>query len=89
MPRTTLPFIWWPLVDAPTIRLDHCAICGRNSPLNQHHMIKRSARRFSHRCDVARLRQHRELQRDFARRAIKAGIWHRGHPAQPWGRWHR
>lgn len=35
--------MWWPLMECPTIRLDRCAVCGRPWPLNQHHIVKRSA----------------------------------------------
>ncbi len=40
---TTLPAILVPLMDAPSIRLDRCAVCGRYHPLNQHHMVRRGA----------------------------------------------
>jgi len=30
-------------MSSPSVRLDHCAICGRPYPLNQHHMVFRSA----------------------------------------------
>lgn len=39
---TTMPEMLWPLMDAPTLRMDHCAICGRPWPLEQHHMVFRS-----------------------------------------------
>ena len=39
----TLDRIYWPLMRSPSVRLDHCAICGRPAPLNQHHMVFRSA----------------------------------------------
>lgn len=39
----TLDRLYWPLMRAPSVRLDHCAICGRPAPLNQHHMVFRSA----------------------------------------------
>ena len=32
-----------PLMAAPSIRLGRCAVCGRAAPLNQHHMVRRSA----------------------------------------------
>ena len=41
--ENTLPRIWWPLMLSPSVTLDHCAICGRAAPLNQHHMVRRSA----------------------------------------------
>lgn len=40
---TTLAEMWWPLMQAPTIRRSRCAICGATYPLNQHHLVKRSA----------------------------------------------
>ena len=40
---TTLPAILVPLMDAPSIRLERCAVCGRYHPLNQHHMVRRGA----------------------------------------------
>lgn len=42
MMRTTMPPIWQPLMDAPTIRKDECAWCGSGWPLNQHHIVFRS-----------------------------------------------
>ena len=39
---TTLDRVYWPLMQAPTIRLNRCAICGRTWPLNQHHLVWRS-----------------------------------------------
>lgn len=39
----TLPAILVPLMDAPSVTLDRCAVCGRHSPLNQHHMVRRGA----------------------------------------------
>lgn len=39
----TLDRIYWPLMRSPSVRLDHCAICGRPAPLNQHHVVFRSA----------------------------------------------
>ena len=41
--KTTLSEIWWPLMGKEFPRLDPCAICGRTSPLNEHHIVKRSA----------------------------------------------
>lgn len=43
MTKTTLAQMWRPLMAAPSIMLPHCAICGRPQPLNQHHMVARSA----------------------------------------------
>ena len=42
----TLPAILVPLMGAPSIRLDRCAVCGRPSPLNQHHIVRRGAGRL-------------------------------------------
>lgn len=42
----TLPAILAPLMSAPSIRLDRCAVCGRYAPLNQHHMVRRGAGRL-------------------------------------------
>lgn len=39
---TTLPEIYWPLMDAPSVKLDRCAVCGRRWPLNEHHIVWRS-----------------------------------------------
>ena len=39
---TTLDPIFWPLMQAPTVKLDRCAICGRIGPLNEHHLVWRS-----------------------------------------------
>ena len=35
--------LYWPLMRSPSIKLDHCAVCGRPAPLEQHHMVFRSA----------------------------------------------
>lgn len=43
MPDSTLDAALVPLMRAPSVRLDHCAICGRPGPLNQHHMVRRGA----------------------------------------------
>jgi len=39
---TTLDPIYQPLMDAPTIKLDRCAVCGRVWPLNDHHIVWRN-----------------------------------------------
>lgn len=39
---TTLPPLYRPLMDGPSIRLDECAVCHRRGPLNQHHVVFRS-----------------------------------------------
>lgn len=40
---TTMPAYLWPLMDGCTVRLPFCAVCGRTRPLNQHHVVRRSA----------------------------------------------
>lgn len=47
----TLPEILRPLMDAPSVRLGRCAVCGRPSPLEQHHVVRRGAGRL-YRCGV-------------------------------------
>jgi len=42
MPADTLPPIYRPLMEAETVRIPYCAICGRNWPLEQHHIVWRS-----------------------------------------------
>ena len=43
-PRTgTLPRYLWPLMELQSTRADRCEVCGRVSPLNQHHIVFRSA----------------------------------------------
>lgn len=37
-----LPSEYWPLFDLPSIKGKVCAVCGRNRPLNDHHLIWRS-----------------------------------------------
>lgn len=39
---TTLPELFWPLMDVESVKLDRCAICGRRAPLNEHHIVWRS-----------------------------------------------
>lgn len=39
----TLDALLVPLMSAPSIRLDRCAVCGRPYPLNQHHIVRRGA----------------------------------------------
>lgn len=41
--RSSINDLWRPLMDCPTIRTDRCVVCGRRYPLNQHHLVKRSA----------------------------------------------
>lgn len=40
---STLPKILHPLMEAPSVKLNHCAICGRPYPLEQHHLVRRGA----------------------------------------------
>ena len=42
MPSDTLPPLYRPLMDAPSMRFGFCPICGRVGPLEQHHMVWRS-----------------------------------------------
>lgn len=37
-----MPQLWRPLMDAPSVELDRCAVCGRAWPLNRHHVVPRS-----------------------------------------------
>lgn len=39
----TLPAVLVPLMSAPSIRLEWCAVCGRPHPLEQHHIVRRGA----------------------------------------------
>ena len=43
--KTTLAPLFWDLMEFEPNEFtgDHCMICGRTSPLNNHHMVKRSA----------------------------------------------
>lgn len=43
MHRDTLPLYLRPLMDGCTVRTDHCVVCGRTRPLNQHHVVRRGA----------------------------------------------
>lgn len=40
---TTLSAIYQPMMGAPSITTPYCAICGRHYPLEQHHIVRRSA----------------------------------------------
>jgi len=40
--RTTMPEMFWHLMDGPSIKGATCAVCGRWSPLNDHHVVFRS-----------------------------------------------
>lgn len=42
-PATTLDRDLWPLMDGPSIKADACVVCGAIRPLNQHHVVRRSA----------------------------------------------
>ncbi len=33
----------WPLMRAEEVRQGFCCVCGRTAPLNQHHLVRRSA----------------------------------------------
>lgn len=47
MPRAdTLPELLRPLMGGTSLTLDHCAVCGRPWPLNQHHVVRRGAGRM-------------------------------------------
>lgn len=53
MPADTLPELWRPLMQAPSVRCERCAVCGRAAPLEQHHMVWRSeGRLFRHGAEV-------------------------------------
>lgn len=43
MDKTTLPEMYWPMMQAPTTRVNHCLVCGSYDNLEQHHPVKRSA----------------------------------------------
>lgn len=43
---TTLPLLYHPLMGKPSITLPRCAVCGRAYPLEQHHIVRRSAGKF-------------------------------------------
>lgn len=40
--RTTMPEMFWHLMDGPSIEGATCAVCGRMRPLNDHHVVFRS-----------------------------------------------
>lgn len=42
MTASTMPEYLRPIMAAPSLILPYCAVCGRTSPLNQHHVVKRS-----------------------------------------------
>lgn len=39
----TLDHELWPLMQAEEVRQGFCCVCGRTAPLNQHHLVRRSA----------------------------------------------
>lgn len=39
---TTMPRLWRPLMDAPSVETPFCCACGRAWPLNRHHVVPRS-----------------------------------------------
>lgn len=39
----TLPQYLRPLMEGTSVRTPYCAVCGRTHPLNQHHIVRRSA----------------------------------------------
>ena len=43
MMKSTLAKEWWSMVGAPSVHKPYCVVCGRTSPLNQHHPIRRGA----------------------------------------------
>lgn len=47
----TLPEILRPLMRGTSMMLNHCAICGRTYPLNNHHIVRRGAGKM-YRCGV-------------------------------------
>lgn len=43
MAKTTLPPMWWPLMEAGDRTPGHCIVCCRTNPTEKHHPVKRSA----------------------------------------------
>lgn len=41
--RDTIAEVFKPMLGKPSIKRECCAICGRNRPLNQHHIVRRGA----------------------------------------------
>lgn len=41
MGKSALNEIYWPLMDAESVKLPYCAVCGRTWPLNEHHIVWR------------------------------------------------
>lgn len=44
--KTTLARVYWPLMQGPSMVAGRCFICGRRSPLEQHHYVWRSWGKF-------------------------------------------
>ena len=42
---TTVNELLRPMMGKPSVTLPRCAVCGRTSPLNQHHIVRKSAGR--------------------------------------------
>lgn len=42
----TLSELLRPLMDGVSIRAPYCVVCGKNHPLNQHHIVRRGAGKF-------------------------------------------
>lgn len=40
---TTLPAMYQPMMGKPSVSMARCAVCGRTWPLEQHHVVFRSA----------------------------------------------
>lgn len=40
--ETTLEKLWHPLMHGPSLRTDHCVVCGAVRPLEGHHIVRRS-----------------------------------------------
>ena len=38
-----MPEIYRPMMEGVSVKTPYCAVCGRTAPLNQHHIVKRSA----------------------------------------------
>lgn len=45
--KSTMPEMWHPLMHFPSIKPGYCAICGRHSPLELHHIVPRSAGEYA------------------------------------------
>lgn len=44
--KSTLPEFLRPLMGKPSIKLSRCAVCGRISPIEQHHIVRRGAGKY-------------------------------------------